>query len=87
MRPHIHTLAKPAANASSRYMTSIAVSSAPLEAGDRKPAVTIQLPLKEGLIHTISALWRATCTRQCYVKHCQRRNASTYGRLMTQRRP
>ena len=38
MRPHIHTLAKPAASASSRYMTSIAVSSAPRDAGERKPA-------------------------------------------------
>ena len=38
MRPHIQTLAKPAASASSRYITSIAVSSAPLDAGDRKPA-------------------------------------------------
>ena len=38
MRPHIHTEAKPAASASSRYITSIAVSSAPRDAGDRKPA-------------------------------------------------
>ena len=38
MRPHIQTLAKPAASASSRYITSIAVSSAPLDAGDRNPA-------------------------------------------------
>ena len=45
MRPHIQTLAKPAASASSRYMTSIAVSSAPLDAGDRKPApATADLP-------------------------------------------
>ena len=41
MRPHIQTLAKPAASASSRYITSIAVSSAPLLAGDRKPATAV----------------------------------------------
>jgi hypothetical protein len=38
MRPHIHTLAEPAASASSRYTTNIAVSSAPRDAGERKPA-------------------------------------------------
>jgi len=79
MRPHIHTLAKPAANASSRYMTSIAVSSAPLEAGDRKPAVTIQPPLEEGLINIISAFWRATRPCQFYVKHCQRKMPAPEG--------
>ncbi len=37
MRPQSQTEAKPAESASSRYMTSSAVSSAPREAGDRKP--------------------------------------------------
>ncbi len=41
MRPHIQTLANPAASASSRYITSIAVSRAPLDAGDRKPAIVM----------------------------------------------
>lgn len=40
MSPHRYTDAKPAATASSRYMTSIAVSRAPRLAGDRKPVHT-----------------------------------------------
>ena len=48
MRPHIQTLAKPAASASNKYITSIAVSSAPLDAGDRKPATAMTQLLATG---------------------------------------
>lgn len=47
MRPQSQTLAKPAPSASSRYITSIAVSSAPRDAGDRNPAPDAHGPSEE----------------------------------------